>query len=337
MTHTRGEKFKLTGDGSGRLRKGETSMNGNQNNGMNGRIGGFALSSIFRGAISTIASISFVIYVGYLGWMSLSPQKPVPDPERRQLADAAILKIADQLKNGRGEIRSAVLVHFANDPSDYFSDALRLNLDRSGLLNLDDRTLAEKVRNKLRLRNTGCATLTEALEAARGSDAQGVLWGTLDRFESSTAGAVVKGSWQLADAKTGQVVCSGEILEDNTSLVTEKIARSVQQLKEKMQRGTSIGRSAGLIPWYIRFLGFVLLVLLLPVVTISFIRTMVAKRSNKINAFMLGIYTVVDAIFAFFMIGAFDSAWSVFFFLLAAGLALVYNYCLMCYALKLES
>jgi len=79
-------------------------------------------------------------------------------------------------------------------------------------------------------------------------------------------------------------------------------------------------------------------VLLLPVLTISFIRTMVAKRSNQVNAFMLGIYTLVDALLAFLMVGAsFTSAWPVVGFIVASLAALAYNYALMGFALKLES
>jgi beta-lactamase regulating signal transducer with metallopeptidase domain len=55
--------------------------------------------------------------------------------------------------------------------------------------------------------------------------------------------------------------------------------------------------------WQIRVLGFLVVMLLLPVCTFMFVRAMVAKRSNRVNAFMLGIYTVVDMVFAFFMVG----------------------------------
>jgi len=77
--------------------------------------------------------------------------------------------------------------------------------------------------------------------------------------------------------------------------------------------------------------------LLLPVFSISFIRYMVAKKSNRINAFTLGIYTVVDLIFAYFMIGGrFGSFVSVLIFVLAGLCAFAYNVRLMTFAVKLE-
>jgi hypothetical protein len=292
-----------------------------------------------RRIVPSLVGIVFVVYIAYLGWLSLGPQKPIPDDNRQRLADRAVTKIGDQLKDGRGEIRSVVLIHFANDPSDYFTNAVQANLDGSGVLNLDDRTIGEKIRNKLNLRNRGCSSLAEALKEAKGSSVQGVLWGRLDKFESHPSGAIVKGNWQLAELRTGRVVCEGKIDEDTTSPASESMARDVRKLKDDIEKHTAITeQTAGLVPWYIRFLGFALLCLLLPVLTISFIRTMVAKRSNKINAFMLAIYTVVDVIFAFMMVGgALNTGWRVCAFLIAGVLALVYNYYLMCFALKLES
>lgn len=295
--------------------------------------------TLLRGVVPTLAGIVFVIYVSYLGWMSLAPQKPLPDPERKRLANVAVTKIISQLKNGRKNIRHTILLHFENDPSDYFTNQLRSQLDATGILNLEDRSFLEKLRNKLHLRNVGCTSLAEALNSTKNSDAQGVLWGTLSHFETSESGTVVKGKWQLVEIKTGEIVCAADIDEDTSSPAKIELAKNINALKESIYNNTSfISQTSEMIPWYIRFLGFVLLVLLLPIMTIVFIRTMVAKRSNKINAFILSIYTIIDAIFAFFMVGGrFYSGTSVILFLVATGLAFTYNCILMNFALKLES
>ena len=84
-------------------------------------------------------------------------------------------------------------------------------------------------------------------------------------------------------------------------------------------------------------LGLALAVLLLPVMTISFIRTMVAKRSNRVNAFTLGVYTAIDMILAYFMVGAsLETAVSAVLFTGASLLSLIYNMTVMNYAVKLE-
>ena len=87
-------------------------------------------------------------------------------------------------------------------------------------------------------------------------------------------------------------------------------------------------------PW---ILGLALAVLLLPVVTISFIRTMVSKRSNGVNAFTLGVYTAIDAIIAYFMVGmSLETTASVVLFVGAVLFALFYNVAVMNFAVRLE-
>lgn len=84
-------------------------------------------------------------------------------------------------------------------------------------------------------------------------------------------------------------------------------------------------------------LAFLLAILLLPVVTISFIRTMVSKRSNGVNALTLAIYTAVDFILAFFMVGtSLETVGKAVVFIGVGVFSLLYNFTVMNYALKLE-
>lgn len=295
--------------------------------------------SLFKSFIPITGSILFVIYVGYLAWTSLGPEKPVPDQRRQSAALAVARNMTEEIRLHRGDIRATVLLHFANDPSDFFTNSLRDRLDSTGVLNLEDRTLMEKIRNKLNLRNYGCNSTKEALESVSSKNVQGILWGTLEQYESTKSGVILKGSWQLLDCKSKTVVYDGTFNYDTTSKTSESLAKSIDKTKEMLDRELSVFSSAASsIPWFVRFLGFVLTVLLLPIITISFIRTMVAKRSNKVNAFMLITYTVIGMILAFLMIGGmFYSFWSVLGFLIASGCAFMYNHYIMCYALKLES
>ncbi len=87
-------------------------------------------------------------------------------------------------------------------------------------------------------------------------------------------------------------------------------------------------------PW---ILWLALAVLLLPVVTISFIRTMVSKRSNGVNAFTLGVYTAIDAIIAYFMVGmSLETTASVVLFAGVVLFSLFYNVAVMNFAVRLE-
>jgi len=84
-------------------------------------------------------------------------------------------------------------------------------------------------------------------------------------------------------------------------------------------------------------LASLLAILLLPVVTISFIRTMVSKRSNGVNALTLAIYTAIDFILSFFMMGAsLETTGKAVLFIGIGVFSLLYNFTIMNYALKLE-
>lgn len=287
--------------------------------------------------IPKVGMALFVVYVCCMGWMKFGPRKPMPDMARMKAADRAVERIVDNIRQNRGDVRSVALCHFANDASDYFSHRLRERIEKSNVLDLTDFDLAEKLRTLLNMRNRGVANATDALSSIQGEEVDGVLWGSIERFESAKGGggATLTGEWQLVD-KGGAVVCGGAIQrEDGDRGIVETVTNAIDDLG-KSTDGVEIVAST--IPWYMRLLGFVLFVLLLPVVTISFIRTMVAKRSNRVNVFVLGVYTAIDVILAFFMVGGTIGSFAAVVVFLAASLsALLYNVSLMSFALRLES
>ena len=311
----------------------------NQRNSIFTLLRGYIGFSLLKNVIPAIGTIFFVLYVAYLVWASLGPQKPVPDQKRQAAAMTVAKNITEEIREQRGSICTVTLLHFANDPSDFFTNSLRDRLDSTGVLNLEDRPFMEKVRNKLNLRNYGYRSTKAAFDAVSDKNVQGILWGMLEQYESTKSGVILKGTWQLLDCQSKTIVCEGTINYDTSKKSTESLVRTIDKTKEALDRELSIFSSAAsAIPWYIRLLGFVQTVLLLPILTISFIRTMVAKRSNKVNAFMLTTYTVIGMILAFLMVGGmFASFGSVLGFLIASGCAFVYNYYIMCYALRLES
>ncbi len=299
---------------------------------MNGLLGLSFLKWWFL-LIPKVGTTLFVLYVCCMGWIKLGPHKPMPDMARMKAADRAVERIIDEVRQNRGAVRSAALCHFANDTSDYFSRRLRERIEQSNILDLTDVDFAEKLRTALNLRNRGAANASEALAAAGREEVDAVLWGRIERFESAKGGgATLTGEWQLVDRKTGVAVCGGQIQAGNAASAVLEAVASVGESTD----GAEVFASA--IPWYMRLLGFVLLVLLLPVLTISFVRTMVAKRSNRVNVFVLGVYTAIDMILAFFMVGGtFGSFAAVAVFIGASLAAFLYNVSLMSFALRLEA
>lgn len=290
--------------------------------------------TLFKGVVPTVASLAFIIYISYLGWMSLGPERPVPDEKRQNIAAKGIENMMAALRSGRGDINTAVLLHFANDSTDFVTDSLRLQLNNSGVLALEDRTFFEKVRKKLNLVNKGVATRTEALKAAQGESADGLLWGTIECFESFPEGARIKGRWELIDLKTRTVKASGVIDEDSSRKppvvqnAVEKAAATEKAVREFL----------GGIPLSLRIAAYLFCMCVLPLIPFHFIRKQVARSSNRVNALLLGALTFIDLLLALLLVsGAFVTPAGVFLFLGAGAAGFFYNAGMMNFARKLES
>jgi hypothetical protein len=275
------------------------------------------------GLFSKLGPLILAGYIFWLAWANLGPRKAEVGPLRKELADTAVSKIVEDIRLNRGDLRDVVLLHFANDPSDYFTDRLRSVIEQRGTLDLRDMTLSEKLWRQLGFRISAPASNREAIEVGRAADAQGVLLGSLAVFESTPGGASMDVTYHIGDVKTGKVAYTGRF-QDGASDTDVSLAN----VKEAVQK----------FPWFQRGLAWLVLVLLLPVFTIVFIRTMVRQRSNRRNAFILAIYTVVDALLAWLLVGAaLASWWSVLIFIVAVVAAFLYNIRIMTFAINLEA
>ncbi|MFW6114399.1 MAG: hypothetical protein ACOC7K_01520 [bacterium] len=261
-------------------------------------------------------------YIAWLAWDKLGPQKADIGPLRMEAADKAVFAIVEDLRQNRGGVGSVVMLDFGGDPSGYFSDRLRSVIEQRGVLDLLDRSWAEKVRDLANLRRPGITTPAQGVDVAKDRGAAGVLYGGLLQFESTPGEALLEVEYTLADVASGKAIYTGHY--SNVSSTSELLPAQV----------TTLVRS---IPWFKRGLGWLVIVLLLPVFTIGFIRMMVARHSNAVNAFLLAIYTTADAILAYLLVGAalFDF-WPVLFFVVAVAAAVVYNVRIMSFAVRLE-
>jgi len=120
--------------------------------------------------VPVFGSLAFAVYIGFIAWQSVGPEKPEPDRARKTIATAAVNKAVEEIRASRGDIRSAVMVHFANDPSDFVSDAMRNKLNASGVLFLEDITFSERIDKLLNLRTEGVSSTRDALAAAKGKN-----------------------------------------------------------------------------------------------------------------------------------------------------------------------
>jgi hypothetical protein len=262
-------------------------------------------------------------YVAWLGWENLGPRKPDLGLPRKELADRVLSNVIDDIRNSRGEIRRVAVLQFGNDSAGHFTDMLRGVLEQTGVLHLRDRTLSEKARSALNVERPSYQSPDEAVARGRELGTQGVVFGTVHALESYSGGAKIDVEVNLADVSTGRTVLSKRYSHENS--LGSTVVASVQETTRKF-------------PWFQRFLGWLLVVLLLPVFTLGFIRAMVRKGSNRANLFVLSIYTLADVVLAWLLVGAaLNSWWTVLPFILAVAAALAYNVRIMTFALKLET
>lgn len=277
----------------------------------------------FLTVLTGLGALGLGLYLLWQGWSLLGPRKPQLNAVRRQLVDQVMPQVVADLRQARQELRSVVLIQLMDDPTDYVSDQLRTQIEETGIFDLRDRSVGEKIQRALNLRVTSVADVEAALQACQRLGAQGVLFGGVHVLESYPGGA--KLDLQILLAK----LAGRELLLDRRytrELTSTALAPAVVQ--DELRKFAPAQR----------FLGWALVVLLLPVFTIGFIRTMVRQASNRANAATLTIYTVVDALLAFLLVGASLGSWgAALLFLGLVGGAFAYNVFIMSFALKLES
>ena len=277
----------------------------------------------FFGFLTALGTAALALYLAWQGWSHFGPRKPGLGAERRQLVDQVMPQVVEDLRQARRDVHSVVLFHLMDDPTDYVSDRLRAELEQTGIFEMRDRSLTEKVKKALSLQITSVADVDAALQASQRLGAQGVLYGGVHVLESYPGGAKLDVQIILAKIDGRQIILDRRYTKELSTTALNPAA---------MQEGMSKISAAQ------RFLGWVLMVLLLPVFSIGFIRVMVRKESNRANAATLAIYTAVDGLLAFLMVGASLESWiSALMFLALVGAAFGYNMFIMTFALRMET
>lgn len=273
--------------------------------------------------------------LGAIAWISLQtfgPSKSDIDPVRKRAGQEVISQIISDLQANRKELRRVALLQFDGDGRNWITEGLRSKIEFMGVFDLEPKGLQgieASARGQLNLRQPSYGTIEKAVEEGKSLGAKGVIFGNVRRFESVPGGAALDIEVTLCEVGSGKVVFTKTYKRDDSTGIAGTAEVPVSASGEAGGGGRS---------WFTRGLVWLLIVLLLPVSTVSFIRTMVGKRSNKVNAFVLFVYTLSDAVLACLLVGAMLTSWPGGLLVLAmTALALVYNLRIMSCALELES
>ena len=246
-----------------------------------------------------IASVLLIVWLLWTGWTQFGPQKPRADAIRTAAANVAAGQIGNALRENRLDVKSLTLINFADDPTNLIADDLRQRLDSAGTFILADRPLFDKFRRFLNVSQSATAEPEAALQLGKRNKTDGILYGTVHQFETVNGRAMIHIDYHLVDSRSGETIYSG-VYDNRAEATAPPLAAIPAAVSATMTDLAATLPFGG--PLVLRFLGWLLIVLLLPVFTINFLVVMTEKRSNAVNAFVLITYTCVGAILAWILV-----------------------------------
>ena len=101
---------------------------------------------MFKLIFSIVKIIVFACLFCVTAWYWLTPSTIPLAASRKDVADAAINRMTEDIRANRGAAKSAVLLHFDNDPTNYVSDSLRHQILSTGILDLEEVPLIDRIR-----------------------------------------------------------------------------------------------------------------------------------------------------------------------------------------------
>ncbi|MDO5308784.1 MAG: hypothetical protein Q4G03_04760 [Planctomycetia bacterium] len=284
------------------------------------------------------AILLFVCLTGEV-YEKFKTPKPIPDASRQRLVVNATDHILGELLNQRDEygFRNIVLPAFRNDSTDALSDALRNKIFSSGAFNIAPKSLRNRFRASFSASEYAPNSIEELVRYARRKKADVTLFADVTRFETIDDSSFLEMKYSIVRVKDGQTVFedvyvdelhkpSGAIDSVIGAVTGEPGSSLTQDRHNKDLRNRVVWRLQNFLLWG-------LFVLILPIITIRFIKEMVTHQSNKINAFTLALYTAIDLILAWFITAPnFSSVLSSIVFIVMGVCALLFNMKIMSYA-----
>lgn len=268
-----------------------------------------------------IASVTLIFNTLWAGWTQFGPTKPVPNSVRLDMTVKAVEVIRNDLRDHRGDFHTLAFLPFKGDPTDTIANALRNSINQSGAFDLCGKGLFDKIRDRLGLREYASNDLNDALLLGKKKKTDLVLYGTVLQYEIVNRKGVLVVEYKLVETNSGSVLYHGKY--DNT-VSDDSIANVVTDTVQ-----TVLGQTPSK-PGLNRLLGWILIVMLLPVFSFTFLMNITTKRSNSANAMALGIYTFIDCLLAWILMKPqFDGIGSIAVFALFCLAAFLYNVKLM--------
>ncbi len=267
------------------------------------------LSSILKTAGVAVLFGALVVKA----WSFFSPRPaPVPVSGNRVITKFVAAASGDLLHE-RSNVRTATLLHFANDPHGIIARNLRAGIKKIHALTLLPKSKLHSLETRLHVSGAAAVTPATALRAAKKSHEQGAVFGTVHRFATTVSGATLDCTVALASVARGRIIFQ-------------------KDYKFNTRPAGAAGGSAAtdgrmsISAFLLRLLIWAGLVLALPLGALPTIRATVRRASNGLNGALLCVLTGVDALLAYLLLGAGFGSWlAALSFILFACAAVAYN------------
>lgn len=256
-------------------------------------------------------------------WWWLGPEKPSCDEVRIVAARTAIAKAVDCVRQERGEIRRAALLHLTNDSTDFVTLELRKQLMSGGLLDLDGTPPSEKFRNLFNLRNTGVFSVEEALKHGRSHELDAVLTGEIKLFETVKGKAILDGRLLLVR------IADGRVVEIPFSTVSQ--GGVLGEVADKLA-AESRGEESAPLSLMTRIVLLTLAIVVIPLLVFPILKKVVVRDSNGATAVALILLLIVDGFIISLALGTSGTFCGLAVFLIAFAAAFGYDLFILSYA-----
>ena len=283
--------------------------------GFGGLFHGFTFGAGFE-LMRRVIVPAILVAIPLVLWWWLGPEKPTCDSVRSQAARVALARIVDRIHDERGDVRTASVLHFTNDPTDYVTETLRGQLMSKGTLDLDGTPPSEKVRSLFNLRNPGVYDVDAAIKHGKSHEVDAVIIGAIDLFETVKGSAVLTGNVKFIKLATGAII---DIPLTNKKEVKPDVDVAAPPFVE-------------VTPLWQRILYMALLVIAVPILLFPFLKLVMRQDSNLATAGVLMSLLALDGVIIGIMLGTSGTFCGLAVFLIALAAAFGYDLFMLSYA-----
>ena len=270
--------------------------------------------------LKIILLLTLTAIIVLLFWKAMIPSPPPIPLERLKAANDAAKLFVEDLREHRGNAKTVIVLHLANDPDHCLTQAIRGQIRESGILSVANTPWKEHFMTTFNLPFEGCDNGQEAMRLAEATSQDLLVWGMVESFETNAKGeVVVNGMIHIIDAVS---------LESIVSCPLTNITAEI-----KKQEDPPESQKASLAPT--RLATFLLLAILFSSMLFPIIRRLVALRSPELNLVLLLILSAVDTALAATILSDVKGFLSSFWFLvIVLFISLICNLMLLNHATR---